>query len=160
MDPKQREEWQKEQRQIEAECKQLEQKAKESIDTLFKEAISKEEEDSLIFDIDDVISEEEEIYTLDKKLEGILGKQFSREMFIPEDDGAEIITEKGEKIYKALEHYQKNRRKSEELAFGTKSNTAFKIIQNVIYPLETQIRILKALLRYCPKEDQQPKESK
>lgn len=138
----------------------LKKKAWELIDNLLKEALSKEEEDSLIFDIDDVISEEAETYSLDKKLEAILEKQFSREMFIPEDNGAEIITEKGEKIYKALEHYQKNRRKSEELAFGTKSNTAFKIIQKVIYPLETQIRILKALLRYCPKEDQQPKESK
>ncbi len=159
LDPKQREEWQKEQRQIEAECKQLEQKAKESIDTLFKEALNKEE-DSLFFDINDVISEEEEIYTLDKKLEGILGKQFSREMFIPEDDGAEIVTEKGEKLSKALEHYQKSRRKAEGLAFGTKSNTAFKIIQRVIYPLETKIRILRALCCYCPKEGQEPKESK
>ncbi len=137
----------------------LEDQARESIDNIFKEALSKEEEDNPCFDICDIVSEEEETYSLDKKLEAILEKQFSREMFIPEDNSAEVVTEKGEKISKALEHYQKSRRKAEGLAFGSKSNTAFKIIQKVIYPLETQIRILKALLRYCPKEDQQAKES-
>ncbi len=127
-------------------CKLLEQRTKNDIDNLFKEALEHEDnETSMGFKTSSSV-----------KLENILrlfGKLYTK------DGNSETDQKKGESFLKALEHYQTNRRKSEELAFGTKSNTAFKIIQNVIYPLETQIRIVKALLRYCPKEEQQASKS-
>lgn len=177
LSPLQQDEWEKKQKQFENECIQLDQKARESIDNLFKEAVNEfdnEDTDLQRGIFDELVGTEELFGRIDldskdrkyrlpeKKLEGILMKMALNEDHrrLYEVDHPEIGKEKEENFSKALEHYQKNRRKSEELAFGTKSNTAFKIIQNVIYPLETQIRIVKALLRYCPKEDQEPKESK
>ncbi len=172
LNPSQKDEWERNQKQLEAECIQLDQKARESISNLFKEAVNEFDNEEAEFNKDifdehvsseevfgriDLNSEDRKYRSPEKKLEGILVKMTLNENHRKSYavNHPEIELGKGENFFKALKHYRTSRHKSEELAFGTKSNTAFKIIQKVIYPLETQIRILKALLRYCPKEDQQ-----
>lgn len=176
LSPSQQDEWEKKQEQLDAKLIQLDQKARESIGNLFKEAVNEFDNEEAEFNSDifdehigteelfgwiDLDSKDRKYRLPEKKLEGILMKMALNENHrrLYEIRHPEIGKEKRENFSKALEHYQTNRRKSEELAFGTKSNTAFKIIQNVIYPLETQIRIVKALLRYCPKEEQQASKS-
>ncbi len=142
----------------------LDEDARESIDDIFEEAIRDFDNEGVFKKaiLSETSSTEEFFGRVDldlqytkycspeKKLEGILMKRSTGVPYSPSGN-LKLSDAKEKNFSDALDQLQKNRDKAEQLAFSIKSDTAFKIIQSVIYPLETEITILKALLRYCPK---------